>query len=177
MYSMFSNASVQLSGRQDPFRLAELRRLFILDSTEERIYDDLTRVLASSLEVPISMINLLDRERDWFKSSVGLPMRQSAAETSFCNVFFTSQDDMVVVEDATQDARFASHPFVLGAPFVRFYAAARLTVEGHTVGTLCVRDGKPRKISIAQIQQMQTLANAVAALLNQRALVRDPTHR
>ena len=76
----------------------------------------------------------------------------------------------MVVEDTTQHARFASHPFVTGPPFLRFYAAARLTVAGHTVGTLCVRDEKPRKISMLQIQQMQTLANAVAELLNRRAV-------
>ena len=96
--------------------------------------------------------NLLDEERDWFKSSFGLPIRQSAAEKSFCNVFFSAREDVVVVEDATQDARLATHPFVTGAPFVRFYAAARLTVAGQTVGTLCARDGKPRKVSIAQIR-------------------------
>ena len=166
---MLPGAETQFSTRKDTHRLAELRRLLILDSTVERVYDDMTLLLAHSLEVPIAMINMLDDHRDWFKSSVGMANRQSSAEWSFCNVFFTSTEDFVVVEDATQDARFATHPFVVGAPFVRFYAAARLTVAGHTVGTLCVRDEKPRRISTEQILQMQTLANAVVDLLNQRA--------
>ena len=166
---MIPGADAQLSTRKDPLRLAELRRLLILDSTVKRVYDDMTLFLAHSLEVPIAMINMLDDERDWLKSSVGVPSGQSSAESSFCNVFFTSTEDLVVIEDTTQDARFAAHPFVVGAPFVRFYAAARLTVAGHTVGTLCVRDEKPRRISTEQILQMQTLANAVVDLLNQRA--------
>lgn len=158
-----------LSARKDPLRLAELRRLLILDSTVERVYDDMTLLLAHSLDVPIAMINMLDDERDWLKSSVGLPDRQTSADKSFCNVFFSSSEDLVVIEDATQDARFASHPYVVGAPFVRFYAAVRLKVAGHTVGTLCVRDQKPKRISTEQILHMQTLANAVVDLLNRRA--------
>ena len=168
-HSIFPTAIGQLSARRDPLRLEELRRLLILDSTLERVYDDMTLLLANSLEVPISIINMLDEERDWFKSSVGLPNRQGSAETSFCNIFFSSSEDLVVVEDATQDARFAAHPFVVGAPFVRFYAAARLTVARQTVGTLCVRDVKPRKISVERIRHIQTVANAVVELLNQRA--------
>ena len=167
---MFPNANALLSSSQEPYRLAVLRRLLILNSTEQRVRDDMTRLLACSLEIPIHIISVLDDQCDRFKPSVGLPIRQSAEETSFCNVFFTSQEDIVVVEDTTQDARFALHPFVTGPPFLRFYAAARLIVAGHTVGTLCVRDEKPRKISMLQIQQMQTLANAVAELLNQRAV-------
>lgn len=166
---LLPNAVVQQSTRNDPLRLAELRRLLILDSTLERVYDDLTQLLATNLEVPISMLNMLDEERDWFKSSVGLPDREASAETSFCNIFFTSSEDLVVVEDATKDARFATHPFVVGAPFVRFYAAARLSVAGFTVGTLCVRDDKPRKMSTDQIRNIQMLANAVVELLKQRA--------
>lgn len=168
-HSHLPDANAQLPTRKDPIRLAELRRLLILDSTAERVYDDMTLLLAHSLDVPIAMINMLDDECDWLKSSVGLPERQTSADKSFCNVFFSSSDDLVVIEDATQDARFAEHPYVVGAPHVRFYAAVRLNVGGHTVGTLCVRDAKPKRISTEQILQMQTLANAVVDLLNQRA--------
>ena len=167
--SPLPDTNAPLSTRKDPFRLAELRRLLILDSTVERVYDDMTALLAHSLDVPIAMINMLDDERDWLKSSVGLPNRQTSADISLCNVFFSSSEDLVVIEDATQDARFATHPFVVGAPYVRFYAAARLRVAGHTVGTLCVHDTKPKSVSTEQILQMQTLANAVVDLLTQRA--------
>ncbi|WP_309678126.1 GAF domain-containing protein [Polaromonas sp.] len=154
--------------RNDPARLAELRKHLILDSSSERAYDDITRLLASSLEVPIAIVNLLDEKRDWFKSCVGLPNQESPAETSFCEAFFNSSDDVIVAEDTASDPRFASHPFVVGEPFIRFYAAARLAIDGHTVGTLCAYDVQPRKVSAAQIAQMQTLAAAVIELIGQR---------
>ena len=154
--------------RHDPSRLAELRRRLILDSSRERAYDDLARLLASSLEVPIAMVNLLDSERDWFKASIGLPVSESPASTSFCETIFSTTQDVVVVEDTLQDPRFATHPLVVNAPFVRYYASARLTSEGHTLGTLCAYDLRPRKISTAQIAQMRTLATAAMALISAR---------
>ena len=154
--------------RHDPSRLAELRRCLILDSSRERAYDDLTRLLASSLEVPIALVNLMDSERDWFKSCIGLPVNESPASASFCEVFFTTPQDLIVVQDTLQDPRFATHPLVVNAPFVRFYAAARLTSDGHTLGTLCAYDLRPRKISTAQIAQMRTLATAAMELISQR---------
>ena len=154
--------------RQDPSRLAELRRHLLLDSSRERAYDDLTRLLASSLEVPIAMVNLLDSERDWFKSCIGLPVTESPASTSFCETFFSTTQDVIVVEDTLQDPRFATHPLVVNAPIVRFYAAARLTSGEQTLGTLCAYDVRPRQISAAQIAQMRTLATAAMELISQR---------
>jgi GAF domain-containing protein len=154
--------------RKDPSRLAELRRHLILDSPTERAYDDLTQLLAKSLGAPIAIVNLLDGERDWFKSCVGLPNRESSAETSFCETVFSSTEDVIIAEDTAADARFASHPLVVGAPHIRFYAAARLVVAGQTLGTLCAYDFQPRKISADQIEQLQALAAAVVELLKQR---------
>ena len=154
--------------RQDPSRLAELRRHLILDSSRERAYDDLTRLLATSLEVPIAMVNLLDSERDWFKSCIGLPVSESSASTSFCETIFSTSQDVIVVEDTLQDPRFATHPLVVNAPFVRFYAAARLTSGGHTLGTLCAYDTRPRQIAAGQIAQMRTLATAVMVLISKQ---------
>ena len=154
--------------RQDPSRLAELRRHLILDSSRERAYDDLTRLLATSLEVPIAMVNLLDSERDWFKSCIGLPVSESPASTSFCETIFSTSQDVIVVEDTLQDPRFATHPLVVNAPFVRFYAAARLTSGGHTLGTLCAYDTRPRQIAAGQIAQMRTLDTAVMVLISKQ---------
>jgi GAF domain-containing protein len=156
--------------RHDPTRLAELRRHLILDSSPERAFDDITQLLASSLDVPIVMVNLLDDGRDWFKSCIGLPQHESPAATSFCEAFFKSTDDLIVAEDTTQDPRFSAHPLVVNAPFIRFYAAARLAVSGHTLGTLCAYDVKPRQVSAQQVQHLQALAGAVVELLNQRPL-------
>ena len=155
--------------RQDPARLAELRRLLILDSLPERDFDRLTELLTRTLDVPIAIVNLLDEKRDWFKSRVGLPLAEVPAATSFCETFFSINDDLIVVADTTLDPRFASHPLVTGPPHVRFYAAARLTVHGQTVGTLCVYDIKPRQMAPESIASMQTLANPVVELLLARA--------
>jgi GAF domain-containing protein len=158
------------SMRDDSKRLASLRQQLILDSGSEPSYDEITRMLATSLDVPIALINFLDKDRDWFKSVVGLPLRESPATTSFCEIFLHSRDDVLVVEDTAVDSRFADHPLVAGAPFVRFYAAARLRSGEHTLGTLCAYDMKPRKISLDQIKQLQTLATALMELLSKRAL-------
>lgn len=159
--------------RNDPERLSELRRLAILDSSSERAYDDITRLLATTLATPITMVSLLDQERDWFKSCVGIQQTQSPRVTSFCETFFTSSSDLIVVEDTLKDERFASHPLVLGRPFIRFYAAARLVVRGQTVGTLCAYDVSPRRIALEQIADLQMMAGAVAELLSQRKTASD----
>ena len=156
--------------RNDPNRLAELRRHLMLDSSAERAYDDIARLLATSLEVPIVMVNLLDEDRDWFKTCIGLPLSESPAATSFCEVFFNTTEDLIVVEDTVAAPDLATHPLVVGPPFIRFYAAARLAVNGHTLGTLCAYDFQPRKISETQIQQLQTLATAVVELMRKRTL-------
>jgi GAF domain-containing protein len=156
--------------RLDPTRLAELNRLLILDSGPERAYDDITRLLASSLAVPITMVNLLDAERDWFKSCVGVQQTQSPAVTSFCEAFFNTSQDLIVVEDTLNDPRFEQHPKVVGRPFIRFYAAARLAVRGRTVGTLCAYDVSPRQLAPAQLDALQTMAGAVVDLFTQRNL-------
>lgn len=155
--------------RHDSQRLAQLRRQLILDTAPELAYDEITRLVAANLDVPITMINFLDHDRDWFKSTVGLAHRQSSTETSFCDTFLHSSVALIVVEDTTLDERFEQHPLVIGAPFVRFYAAARITSAGHTLGTLCAYDVKPRKISIEQIETLQTLATAVIELICTRA--------
>lgn len=152
--------------RNTPSRLAELKRLAILDSTPERAYDDIARLLATALAVPITMVNMLDSDRDWFKACVGLQQTDSPAVTSFCEAFFDSKNDLILVEDTLLDPRFAQHPKVVGRPFVRFYAAARLLVRGQTVGTLCACDVVPRQLSPNQIDHLRTMAGAVVELLN-----------
>lgn len=156
--------------RLDTSRLAELRRALILDSGPERAYDEITRLLATSLDVPITMVNLLDAERDWFKSRVGIAQPQSPAATSFCEVFFSSARDLIVVEDTLRDPVLAAHPMVAKAPFIRFYAAARLTVRGQTVGTLCAYDTQPRQLAAQQLNQLRSLASAAVELIGRRGI-------
>jgi GAF domain-containing protein len=154
--------------RNDLARLGELRRLMILDSAPERAYDDITRLLATSLDVPLAIVNLLDSERDWFKSCIGLEQKESPATTSFCEAFFKEPVDIIVVENTLDDKRFRTHPLVVKPPFIRFYAAARLVVNGQTLGTLCAYDMKPRKLTEEQLDQLRTLAAAAIELLKKR---------
>ncbi len=158
-----------MNDRSSIDRLNELRRLMVLDTQPERAFDDVTRMLAETLQAPITMINLLDENRDWFKSCVGMPQTESPPATSFCATFFESDDPVIVVEDTTLDRRFATHPFVVGPPFIRFYAAARLRVNGQTIGTLCAYDVEPRTIDAEQVENLQVLASAVVELLGKRA--------
>jgi GAF domain-containing protein len=154
--------------RNDPSRLEMLRQLMVLDSAREAVYDDLASLVATSLDVPMAMVNMLDADRDWFKACIGLPMSESSATTSFCGRFFDSDVEMIVAEDTLVDKNFSTHPFVLGAPFIRFYAGARLVVQGKTVGTLCAYDTKPKKVSMAQLENLRVLAQAVVESLEAR---------
>jgi GAF domain-containing protein len=155
--------------RLDSARLAELSRALILDSGVEQAYDDITKLLATALAVPITMVNMLDSQRDWFKSCVGMQQTQSPAVTSFCEAFFTSSSNLIVVEDTLLDARFQAHPKVIARPFIRFYAAARLNVNGQTLGTLCAYDVHPRKLSHQQLEVMQAMAAAAVELIEKRS--------
>lgn len=160
--------------RHDASRLEELRRALILDSGPERAYDDIAHLLATTLAVPFTIVNLLDADRDWFKSCVGIQQTQSPAVTSFCEAFFSSSHDLIVVEDTLKDTRFETHPKVVGRPFIRFYAAARLTVRGQTLGTLCAYDIRPRRLARDQLDHFQTMASAVVELISQRSSGRAP---
>jgi len=98
----------------------------------------------------------------------GVQQTQSPAVTSFCEMFFTTADDLIVVNDTLLDQRLAQHPLVVGRPVVRFYAAARLVVEGQTVGTLCAYDVTPRDVTPDEVLHLQQMAGAVVGLLKRR---------
>lgn len=157
-----------MSQRSDPDRLAQLQRLLVLDTPPESDFDNLTKYLASQLDVPITMVNLLDEKRDWFKSRVGLPISESPAARSLCEAVLKTDAPSLVVEDTTLDPRFADHPLVTGPPFVRFYAAARLCVGGQTVGTFCAYDMKPRHLKLADVETLRLMASAAVDLLSRR---------
>lgn len=154
--------------RTDPARLAMLKRVLLLDLPSESLYDKFTQLLAENLDVPIAILNLLDADRDLFKSCIGLSMTESSAATSFCETFFNTTVDLVVAQDTLADARFANHPFVVNSPHVRFYAGARLVVDGHTIGTLCAYDLKPKVLSVEQLDNTRMLAAAVIESLRSR---------
>lgn len=154
-------------------RLAALRRLALLDTPDEPAFDDLTHLAATALNAPIALVSLVDSERQWFKSRVGLSVCETARELAFC-VHAIESDEVLEVPDASADARFATNPLVTGPPHIRFYAGAPLTTsDGHRVGTLCVIDQVPRRLSQGQRDLLAGLARQVMRQCEWRRLAID----
>lgn len=161
-----SVASVAPGAREEA-RQAELARLAISE-LEETAYDDITRFASEVCHTPIALISLVDKDRQWFKSRVGLQAKQTPREYAFCAHAIKTPDQTFVVHDATADPRFASNPLVTGDPGIRFYAGVPLvTHRGHALGTLCVIDSVPRKLGSVEMEQLQFLARQVVARLEQ----------
>jgi hypothetical protein len=149
-------------------RLDALKRYDLLDTPAEAEFDDLARLAARFCATPIALISLVDAERQWFKSRMGIDIEESPRDVSFC-AHAILEGDVLVVPDTTQDERFADNPFVKDDSRIRFYAGAPLvTPEGHAVGTLCVLDRKPRELSEDQRDALRVLARQVVAQMELR---------
>ncbi|MBV9656948.1 MAG: response regulator [Verrucomicrobia bacterium] len=148
-------------------RLAALRRLAIVGSSKEERFDRITRLAAQIFGAPIALISLVEETEQWFKSQVGLSVRSTPREVSFCAHALNSPNSLVV-PDAEADPRFCQNPLVTDDPFVRFYAGHPLTTsEGHRLGTLCILDRKPRRLDAHQLATLRDLASmAQDELLN-----------
>ena len=154
-------------------RLAALRRYRILDTEPERAFDDLTLLAAKICETPIALISLIDADRQWFKSHLGITVTETARSVSFC-AHAIQQADTFIVEDALVDRRFRENPFVTGDPHIRFYAGAQLvTPDGHALGTLCVIDHVARTLSTPQREALEALRRQAQAQLELRASLVD----
>ena len=154
----------------EPARLEALRRYAILDTPAEETFDRLTRLASSILGAPIALITLIDESRQWFKSRVGLEMPSTPRDHALCAHVILS-DDVLVVPDATADARFEDSPLVTGEPGIRFYAGAPLTTpDGHRLGSLCVidRDAHAQGLTPFQVAQLRDLAALVVSQLELR---------
>ncbi len=152
-------------------RLAALKEYHILDTGTEQSYDDITALAAHICEVPIAMISLVDEARQWFKSRVGVEQQQTPREVAFC-AHAILQNKPFIVRDATKDRRFADSALVTGEPHIRFYAGIPLVnPEGLALGTLCVVDHQPRRLSPAQQKALQALSRQVMALLELRRVL------
>lgn len=149
-------------------RLVELHRLGLLDSLAEQEYDAITKLAATICATPISLISLIDSDRQWFKSHYGLDASETPRDFSFCSHTIL-QEDVFVVEDATKDPRFTDNPLVTSEPKVIFYAGAALTTSnGFKLGALCVIDNKPGKINQQQKDSLLLLASQVVELFELR---------
>ena len=151
-------------------RLQALYDLSILDSPREKNFDDITAIASMICDVPMSIISLVDAERQWFKSSVGLDGTETARDVAFCAHAILQPQQMTIVPDALLDKRFVDNPLVTGDPYIRFYAGAPLVTEdGAALGTLCVADYKPRDITPEQQQALMALARQVMQLFHLRS--------
>jgi putative nucleotidyltransferase with HDIG domain len=154
-------------------RLAALRACEILDTSPEHEFDSLTRLAAKICGTPIALVTLLDSERQWFKSKIGVETSQTPREIAFCSHTILS-DQPLLVPDLRQDPRFANNPMVISDPNIRFYCGVPLEIEkGLGVGTLCVIDCQPRQLSLEQVEDLAVLAQQVTAQLKLRKAVRD----
>ena len=154
-------------------RLKTLRDYDILDTAAEKVFDDLTRLATAICGTPISLVSLVDDERQWFKSRVGLDAEQTPRDQAFC-AHALRDDSSFIVEDATLDERFASNPLVTEDPGIRFYAGMPLIVaDGSALGTLCVIDRKPRVLTDEQLNALRVLRDAVVSHLELRRALHD----
>ena len=145
-------------------RLAALHGSGMLDTPPEAAFDDLARLAAFICGTPVALVSLVDEKRQWFKSKHGLKLCETPRDQAFCAHALLNPWELLVVPDATADARFADNPLVTGHPKIRFYAGAPLlTPDGHPLGTLCVIDLVPRALTPEQIDSLRTLGNQVAA--------------
>lgn len=155
-------------------RLTALHSYAILDTLPEQAYDDITRLASQICGAPIALITLIDSERQWFKSKVGLDVQETSRDVAFCAHSLNKPNELLVVPNALEDERFANNPLVTGAPDIRFYAGAPLTTgNGAVLGNLCVIDDKPRHLSEEQLQALRALARQVMVQMELRLRVSD----
>lgn len=141
-------------------RLKTLYGLKILDTGREERFDRITRIASKLFEVPIALVSLIDANRQWLKSTQGIDVEETSRETSFCGHTILS-NEIMVIEDATQDKRFFDNPYVIGDPNIKFYLGCPLSVKTHNVGTLCLIDSKPRQFKQTDLVVMRDLADMI----------------
>jgi GAF domain-containing protein len=143
---------------QEAARVAALDRYAILDTEPEQSFDDLVVLASYICKTPIAMLSLVDDRRQWFKSKVGVEIRETPKEISFCR-HAIQQEDLFIVPDTLKDPRFKENPMVVGEPHIRFYTGAPIiNEEGFALGTLCVIDRQPRELDSEQKEALWALS-------------------
>ena len=160
---------IPLMHKNENERLQLLESYSILDTLPETDFDNITAIASQICNIPISLITLVDRDRQWFKSHHGLEVTETPREHAFCAHAIHDTNTVFIIEDARNDERFHDNPLVTGYPNVIFYAGVPLTNSaGLPLGTLCVIDNKPNFLNEAQLKALKSLANQVMNLLELR---------
>lgn len=151
-------------------RLAAVERYVILDTPPEPEFERLAELLKQIFQAPLVVISLIDDRRQWYKARVGIDAWEISRELAFCD-YTVRQRDVMVVEDAREDPRFAGHPLVIGEPHIRSYLGAPLTSpDGYNVGTICIVDMKPRRFSDNEIEMLAKFADVVVSQFELRRI-------
>ncbi|HWD93196.1 MAG TPA: ATP-binding protein [Verrucomicrobiae bacterium] len=163
-------------------RLKTLHRYKVLDTTPEESYDDLTLLASHICDAPIALVSLVDRDRQWFKSRVGMTVTETSRDIAFCAHTILHKDEIFEIRDVENDPRFVTNPLVTSDPHIRFYAGAPLIApDGHALGALCVMDRTPRSLTSDQLAALRALSRHVVAQLElrrqARALASEATER
>lgn len=148
-------------------RMEAVHRLSIMDTGPEDRFDKITREAAAAFNVPISTISIIDAKLERHKSCVGLDKKEGDRAVSFCGHALLAKD-LFIVEDTLKDPRFADNPMVVGSPFIRFYAGIALYDQktGQSVGVFCIKDTKPRKLSLEEVSMMSEFAERAEKEVN-----------
>lgn len=163
--------------KNDDQRLASLARYNILDTDVEEVFDRITLMARSLFDTKIALVSLVDRDRQWFKSHIGLDVRETPRDQAFCGHAIL-QSEPLIVEDASKDQRFSDNPLVTSKPFIRFYAGAQLvSKDGHKLGTLCVIDDKPRQLKEDDKRLLNELAKLAMNEIELKILQRHDKKR
>jgi GAF domain-containing protein len=153
--------------KNDLARVCAVQGLHLLDTASEERFDRITKEAIKKFSVPISTITLVDKDREWFKSVQGLDTREGPRDISFCGHAMYSKF-IFVVEDTLQDDRFKDNPMVVGEPYIRFYAGIALYNRNTKlpVGAFCIKDTKPRQMSVDDLNYLMVLGEKAEAELN-----------
>lgn len=157
-------------------RLKELESSELLDTPPESVFSDVVFLASKMCDAPIALISLVDKNRQWFKACIGISATETSREVAFCD-YVVREKKMLVIEDTTLDPRFSGNPLVVNEPHIRFYTGIPLVSNGHVLGTLCIIDLQPRKLTNEHRHILEALSRQIMNQLELRKALKEFTKR